>query len=96
MLGLHRTPEGLGTDLQPKNDQTRAYSGVSRQGRMFLLCCSPEGHKLLLNTRNNSALLAIEIDKVNDRLKTVVELSLASDPTRSWILLQSQVFTGWS
>ena len=63
MLGLHRTPEGLGTDLRPKNDQTRR---VGRQGRMFLLCYSPEGHKLFLNTCNNSGLLAIEIDKLHD------------------------------
>ena len=60
MLGLHQTPEGLETDLRPKNDQTRGYSGVGRQGRMFLLCYSSEGHKLLLDTRNNSGLLAIE------------------------------------
>ena len=56
MLGLHRTPEGLRTDLRPKNDQTRGYSGVGRQGRMFLVGYSPEGHKLLLNTPNNSGL----------------------------------------
>ena len=67
MLGFHRTPEGLETDLRPKNGQTRGYSGVGRQGRMFLLCYSPEGDKLLLDTRNNSGLLAIEIDKLHDR-----------------------------
>ena len=67
MLGLHRTPEGLETDLRPKNCQTRGYSGVGRQGRMFLLCYSSEGHKLLLNTRNNLGLLAMEIDKLHDR-----------------------------
>ena len=67
MLGLHRTPEGLRTELGPKNNQTRGYSGVGRQGRMFLLCYSPEGHKLLLNIRNNSGLLAAEIDKLHDR-----------------------------
>ena len=66
MLGLHRTPEGLGTDLWPKNGQTRGYSRVGRQGRMFLLCYSPEGHKLRLTTRNNSGLLAIEINKLHD------------------------------
>ena len=66
MLGLHWTSKGLGTDLRPKNDPTLGYSGVGRQGRMFLLCYSPEGHKLLLNTRNNSGLLAIEIDKIHD------------------------------
>ena len=64
MLGLHRTPGGLGTDLRPKNDQTRNDSGVGRQGRMFLLCYSPDGHKLHVNTRNNSGLLAIEIGKL--------------------------------
>ena len=66
MLGLHRTPEGLETDLLQKNGQTRGYSGVGWQGRVFLLCYSQEGHKLLLNTRNNSGLLAIEIDKPQD------------------------------
>ena len=67
MLGLHWTPEGLGTDLWPKNDQSRGYWRVGRQGRMFLLCYSPEGRKLLLNTCNNLGLLAIEIDKVHNR-----------------------------
>ena len=67
MLGLHRTPEGLETDLRPKNGQTRGYSGVGRQGRMFLLCYPPEGHKVLLGSRNNSGLLANEIDKLHDR-----------------------------
>ena len=67
MLGFHRTPEGLETDLRQKNGQTGGYSGVGRQSRMFLLCYSPEGHKLLLDTRNNSGLLAIEIDKLHDR-----------------------------
>ena len=67
MLGLHRTPEELRTDLRPKNDQTRGYSGVGRQGRMCLLCYSPEDHKLLLNTRYNSGLLATEIDKLHGR-----------------------------
>ena len=42
MLGLHRTPKGLGTDLRPKNDETCGYLGVGRQGCMFLLCYSPE------------------------------------------------------
>ena len=67
MLGLHRTLKGLGTDLRPKNNQTRGYSGVGRQACMFLLCYSPEGHKLLMNTHNASGLLAIEIDKLHDR-----------------------------
>ena len=69
MLGLHRTPEGLETDLRPKYCQTRGYSGVGRQGRMFLLRYSPEGNNLLLDTRNNPGLLAIEIDKLHDRFK---------------------------
>ena len=67
MLGLHQTPEGLGTDLRPKMAKTLGYSGVGHQGRVFLLCYPPEGHKLLLNTLNNSGLLTIEIDKFHDR-----------------------------
>ena len=66
MLGLHWTPEGLETDLRPKNGQTRGNSGVGWQGLMFLLCYSSEGHKLLLDTHNDSGLLAIEIDKVHN------------------------------
>ena len=54
MLGLQQTPEGLGTDLQPKHGQTCGYLGVGGQDCMFLQCYSPEGHKLLLNTLNNS------------------------------------------
>ena len=101
MLGLHRTPEGLGTDLQPKNDQTHGYSGVVGQGRMFLFCYSLEGHKLLLNIRNNSGLLSTEIDKLHGRFNHQkqswdLSISLASDPTRSWILLWSQVFANRS
>ena len=67
MIGLHRTPEGLETDLGPKNGQIRGYSGVSRQGFMFLLCYSSEGHKLLLDTHNDLDLLTIEMDKLHDR-----------------------------
>ena len=39
---------------------------LGRQCRMFFLCYSPESHKLLRNTRNNSGLLTIEIDKFHD------------------------------
>ena len=67
MLGLHGTPEGLRTNLQPENDQARGYSGVGWQGHMFLLCYSPEGPKLLLNNHNDSGLLATEIDKLHGR-----------------------------
>ena len=67
MLDLHRTHEGLETDFRPKNGETRGYSGVGRQSRMFLLFCSPVGHNLLLGTRNNSGLLAIKIDKLHNR-----------------------------
>ena len=65
---------------------------------MFLLCYAPEGHKLLLNTRNNLGSLAIEIDKlhVHQKRSWNLSISLVSDPTRKWILLCSQVFTGWS
>ena len=69
MLGLHRTPEGLEIALRPKNGRTRSHSGVGRQGRMFLLCYSSEGKKLLLDTRNNLGLLVIEIDKLRDRFE---------------------------
>ena len=55
-------------ELRPKNDQTRGNSVVGRQGRMFLLCYSPEGHKLPMNTLNNSGSLAIEIDKLYDHV----------------------------
>ena len=62
------TPNSRGTWdwLTTKNGQTRGYSGVGRQGRMFLLCYSPEGHKLHLDTRDNSGLLTIEIYKLYD------------------------------
>ena len=66
MLGLHRTPEGLETDLRPKMVKL-GYSGAGRQGRMFVLFYSTEGHNLLLDTRNCSGLLAFEIDKLHDR-----------------------------
>ena len=74
MLGLHRTLEELGTDLQPKKWPNRGNPGVCRQSSMFLPCYSQEGPKLLLNTRNNSGLRAIEIDKFLTAKKTVVEL----------------------
>ena len=67
----------LGLTFDKKNGQTRGYLGVGRQGRMYLLRNSPEDHKLLLNTRNNPGLLAIETDMLRDRFKpskTVVEL----------------------
>ena len=56
--------------------------------RIALVAPSPEGHKLLLNTRNNSGLLAIGIDKLHDRFDRQkrswnLSVSLASDPTRS-------------
>ena len=61
LLYARFTPNSRGTWdwLTTKNDQTRGYSGVGPQGRMFLLCYSPEGHKLLPNSRHNVALLAI-------------------------------------
>ena len=97
MLGLHRTPEGLGTDLRPKNDQIRGYSGVGLQGRMFLLCYSTEGHTSLLN---NSGLLLKSTNSTTvfsqQKRSWNLLISLASDPTRNWILLWSQVFAGWS
>ena len=35
--------------------------------RIALVAPSPEDHKLLLDTRNNTGLLANEIDKLHDR-----------------------------
>ena len=67
MLDLRRTPEALGTDLWPKMAKLAVTWEVGRQCGMFLLCYSPEGHKLPLNTRYNSGLLAIDIDKLHDR-----------------------------
>ena len=67
--GLSTTSLGTWDWLTTKNDQTRSYSGGGRQGRMFLLCLSPEGHNLLLNTRGYSGLLAMEINKFHHRFK---------------------------
>ena len=100
MLGLHRTPKGLGTALRPKNGQTRGYSEVGLQDRMFLLCYSPESHKLLLNYRKQlgwaySPLKWTSSATAFNRRKRSwnLSISLATDPTRSWILLWPQ---GWS
>ena len=99
MLGLHWTPEGCGTD-DPKS-LTRGYSGIGWQGRMFLLCSSPEGHKLLwilVITQVYSPLKWTSSTIAFNRHKRSWNwsISLASDPTRSWILLCSQIFLGWS
>ena len=64
---------------------------------MILLCNSPEGHKLLLDTRNCSlkstrSKIAFKRQKRSWNLS----ISLASDPTRSWILLWSLVSAGLS
>ena len=63
------TPNSRGTWdwLTTKNGQTRGHAGVGRQDRMFFLCYSPECHNLLLNTREDAGLLAIEIHKLHDR-----------------------------
>ena len=60
-------PRDLGLTYD-RADQLPATTSLVIFGRMCLLCYSPEGHKLLLNTRNNSDLLATEIDKLHDRL----------------------------
>ena len=63
MLGLHWTPEGLGTDLRPKNGQTRGYLE-------FWSARSIVTHQKVvsysLNTRNNIGLLAFEINKLHN------------------------------
>ena len=80
ILDLHRTPEGLETDLRRKDGQSRDYSGVGLQGRMFLLSYSPECYKLLLNTRNNSPLKSTSF----------------TTAFIGWLLLRSRVFANWS
>ena len=49
-----------------------AKLAVTRELVDKVLCYSPECHKLLLNIRNNSGLLASEIDKLHDRFDSFV------------------------
>ena len=67
MLGLHRAPEGLWTDLRPKMAKLVVTRELVGKIVCFSYVNSPEDHELLLNTRNNSGLLAMEIDKLHDR-----------------------------
>ena len=67
MPGLHQIQEGLRLTYEPKNGQNSSYSGVDRHDHKFLICCSPEGHKLFPNIRSNSGVHAIEFDKFHGR-----------------------------
>ena len=53
-----------------------------------------------MNTRENSSLLIIEIDKLHARSNPTKQpnMSIAVDsyPTHIWILRLSRVFAGWS
>ena len=97
----YRTPEGLETDLRPKIGETSSYSGVGRQG----LCSSYVTHQkdisytwILAMTRAYWPLKSTRSTIVVNRQKWSwnLSISLVSDPTRSWIVLWSQVFIGWS
>ena len=81
MLGLHQTPDELETDWRHKNGQIR----VTQELVGKVVCSSYVTHQKVIRSATNF-----------NHQKTVVELSLASDPTRSWILLLLQVFGGWS
>ena len=101
MLGLHRTPERLGTDLRPKNDQTRGYWVLVGK----VVCSSYVTHQKIISyswilaiTRAYSPLKSTNSTIAFNRQKLSWNLSIspASDPTHSWIRLWSQVFAGWS
>ena len=101
MLGLHRTPEGLGTDLRPKMAKLAANRDLVGK----VVCSSYVTHQKVISyswilaiTRAYSPLKSTSSTIAVDRHKRSWNLSssLASDPTRSWILPWSQVFVGWS
>ena len=65
------------------------------------VCYSPEDNKLLPNTRNNHALLAIDIDNLHDLFQTskmVIDIAsfTCEWPNSQLDVLRSQVFAGWS
>ena len=89
-LGLHRTSHGLAIHLQANYGQNCIYLKVGQQDLNFILCCLPECRWLPQNTRSNSVVLVIEIDKIHDffqPLKTVGGLVNFDGewPTRSWM-----------
>ena len=101
MLGLHRTPEGLETDY----DQKMAKLAVTRELVGKVVCSSYVTHQnviiyswILVITRAYSPLKSTSSTIACNRQKRSWNLSIsrANDPTRSWFLLWSQVFAGWS
>ena len=101
MLGLHRTPEGLETDLRPK----MAKLAVTRELVGKVICSSYVTHQKVISyswilaiTRTYSPLKSTSSTIAFNRQKRSwnFSISLASDRTRSWILPWSQVLTGWS
>ena len=70
----------------------------SRQGRMFLLCYQKviSYSSILAVTRAYTPLKLTSSTTTFNRQKRSgnLSISLASDPTRSWVLLWSQVFAG--
>ena len=100
MLGLHRSPEELGT-----YDQKMTKLVVTRELVGKVVCSSYVTHKKVISyswilaiTRAHSPLKSTSSTIAFNRQKRSwnLSISLASDPTRSWILLWSQVFVGWS
>ena len=92
MLGLHRTPEGHGTDLRPKNVQTRGTRGLVGK----VVCSSYVTHQKVIScswilaiTRVYSPWKSTSSTTAFNRQKTVVELI-------NFIRLWSHVFAGWS
>ena len=93
-----RCKPSIRTDLRPKNDKTRGYSGLVAK----VVCSSYVTHQ---KVKSYSWIFAIT--RAYSPLKSTssttalkwswsLSISFASDPTRSWVLLWSQVFAGWS
>ena len=94
MLGLHRTPEGHGTDLRQKKWPNSQYLG-SWSARTYVPPMLLASYSWLLSItwacsplKSTSSTIAFNRQNQSWNLS----ISLASDPTRSWILLWSQVF----
>ena len=101
MLGLHRTPEGLGTDLRQKI--TKHVATRELVGK--IVCSSYVTHQKVISyswilaiTRAYSPMKSTSSTIAFNRQKRSwnLSISLASEPTRSCILLWSQVFVGLS
>ena len=98
---LHRTPEGLGTDFRPKNGKL----AVTLELVGKVVCSSYVTHQkvisycwvLTITWAYSPLKLTISMTAFNRQKRSWnLSVSLASDSTRSWILLRSQVFADWS